>query len=72
MAKIKTLRETAYMLHSESKGSQTCQESLRSLKRRSFFSFFGTFSLSNAERLPMKVFLKVTLVSLTLRPCTVF
>ena len=60
------------MYQSGSKGYQRSQESSSSLERKSFCHFLIPFHSLIEKRLPIKAFIEVTLVSLTLRLRTVF
>ena len=66
MPKTKIVRKDAYMRLSKAKGFCTePQKGVLSL-------YFDSFSPPNAKRSKIKTFLKVSLVSLTFRLCTVF
>ena len=71
MARTKTVQKTAFMWHLGPKGYWTGHYSTGSLER-GFVGNFVVFSPTNAERMTIKTFLEVTLVSLTFRVRTVF
>ena len=58
-------------MDSVSKGNRQVKNP-RAVSKRVASSLFASFSLFNGKRLSIKVFLEVTLVSLTLRARTVF
>ena len=58
-------------MDSGSKGNRQVKNT-RAVSKRVASSIFASFSLFNGKRLSIKVFLEVTLVSLTLRARTVF
>ena len=66
MPKTKIVRKDAYMRLLKAKGF--CTESQKVI----LSLYFDSFSPSNAKRSKIKTFLKVSLVSLTFRLCTVF
>ena len=66
MLKTKIVREDAYVRLSKAKGFSTEPQ-------KEFLSvYFDSFSPPNAKRSKIKTILKVSLVSLTFRLCTVF
>ena len=58
-------------MDSVSKGNRQVKNP-RAVSKRVASSLFASFSLFNGKRLSIKVFLEVTLVSLTLRARTIF
>ena len=70
MAKTETLHKTRYVWHLGLRVNRQVKHPRKLAKDGPFVFFF--FSLFNAKRLPMKSFLEVTLVSITLRRRTVF
>ena len=68
MLQTKILRKNAYMRLSKAKGSSFCREP----QKRFLLSYFDSFSPPNLNRSAMKALLRVTLVSLALRFCTLF
>ena len=72
MPKTKIVRKDAYMRLSKAKGSLTGQVSAQSPKKGVLSLYFDSFSPPNVKRSKIKAFLKVSLVSLTLRHGTVF
>ena len=67
MPKTKIVRKNAYMRLSEAKDYRTCQVSAGSPRKGSFRHVL--ISTPNAKRFKIKAFLKVSLVSSTLKLC---